>query len=242
MGSGALHPPAACRHRRDVPSRCTPLWFAAPLTRVVVVPFQPSCQFPPSSPSPGFWPWRVPCDQAHGPPVFPSRTLLWFIGPGFLTTTGSSDSLQTPRPLFDVFAACPALRVRCKVSLDHLGGLPLCPGHPNLARPCIGFWVGPATQAHPPDPATLVTSRSGQRFGFRPPAPHLMVTHCLSPTASRQPGAVWTLTMQPSRLRGVQNNQLLKLVLTQLLNTHFIRLCRSAHTTACARSWTPINS
>ena len=204
MGSGALHPPAACRHRRDVPSRCTPLWFAAPLTRVVVVPFQPSCQFPPSSPSPGFWPWRVPCDQAHGPPVFPSRTLLWFIGPGFLTTTGSSDSLQrlgrySIYSRLARFYGC-AARSPSITSED----FPSVPAILTLSGLALAFGLASFRRRTLPDPATLVASRSGQRFGFRPFAPHLTVTHCLSPTASRQSGAVWTLTMQPSRLRGVQ--------------------------------------
>jgi len=85
---------------------------------------------------------------------------------------------------------------------------PSVPAILTLSGLALAFGLASFRRRTLPDPATLVASRSGQRFGFRPPAPHLMVTHCLSPTASRQPGAVWTLTMQPSRLRGVQKGGL----------------------------------
>ena len=142
------------------------------------------------------------------PRVFPSPTLLWFISPGFLTTTGSSDSLQrlgrySIYSRLARFYGC-AARSPSITSED----FPSVPAILTLSGLALAFGLASFRRRTLPDPATLVASRSGQRFGFRPFAPHLTVTHCLSPTASRQPGAVWTLTMQPSRLRGVQKGGL----------------------------------
>ena len=78
-----------------MPSRYTPFWFSC-------FSYAGGCGFfPVFLPVPPFTPVAPAfgLDACHAtwrmvPRVLPSRASLRFIGPGFLTTTGSSDSLQ----------------------------------------------------------------------------------------------------------------------------------------------------
>jgi hypothetical protein len=106
---------------------------------------------------------------------------------GFLLLRVRLTPCKTHRPLFVLFTACPGLPGYAarspSITLEDFPSVPTIQTLPGLLL-AIGLVLlrGLTHRTRP----LWFTVRSGQRFGFRPSVPHLTVTHCLSPTASRQ--------------------------------------------------------